>query len=289
MPLNYSSFITPVGNLAPTLNGSTFTAPFTNTATFTNDSSVNCSSGEYRQYVMGAFMVNGSVITHVLCGSTVMSSNVYQEDGCPSGSCTAYGHRSCPPSDLDKYMTGQVTDQATGCGFTMTDAPGFTNVSAQNSYTVNLSFQGSLIDMSNATTLVTRSWTVSGVLAATSPAVSSSAATSGKGRCGCSGLQDGDRIVAVHAARNLISHELEAHVVVTRPRHQPPLADDALALRLKDRHGHPIAIGDPEVHEVVCGDRATASFVHRIRDARRPVKAEVGADGLNVAFDVFHR
>lgn len=273
MTVGYSSFNTPVGNVAPTLQNNRFAAVFNNTATFTtSDPGGSCAAGEYRQYVMGSFTVDGSPITHRLCGSTVMSPNVLQEDGCPSPNCTAYGYRACPPNANNRY----TPTQATGAQFVMACMPGFTNIQPGHRYGIDLTFQGQLIDTTTHTTLASQTWTVAG-----SQIVPQSVSALEAGPLGAS-----DKVVAALRLRNQISGLWEVHLVIARKPGQPPIAAAAVALRLLDAAGAAILAGQPKVHEIADHHRATASIVHPLaQDAAEPATARVtfGDEVLDLA------
>lgn len=249
MAIGYSSFVTPAGNVPPAINGSYFNAQFNNTAVFTNSDGGSCAAGEYRQQVMGSFEANGSVLTHVLCGAIYLSPVIYQEDGCPSGSCTAYGHRTCPAAHDNQYTN---PNQATGADYEMEDRPGFSNIAGGVRYRINLSFKGSLINTANATELVTRSWSVQGETVA--PTTLKSTATT-------SLTAGADKVVAVHFARNLETGLGEVHVVITRPPQSPALSASAISLKLHDADGTEVSTVAAQVYEVSALGRTTASIV----------------------------
>lgn len=278
MGIGYSAFVTPVGNLAPTVDGARFSAPFGCTATFTNDSGPSCADGEYRQFVRGLFSVNGMVLAHYLCraGGTVMSSEVFAEDGCPPPGCTSYGHRACTGSPFDAYS---APDRATGSHYASSDSPGFSNVTPGMTYTIELSFQASLIDVSSSVPLATADWTIVGQTV-TSPSLSSPRTE---------GLQPDDRVLAVHAACNLDHGGQQIHVVIGRRPGSPPLDAGAVTLVLRDEHGEPIAFGDAVVHEVAIGARATASIVFDCPDGARAATGEVTVDAGALIFNIIHR
>lgn len=269
MPLGYSSFVTPTGNVPPTFSKGRYSASFSNTATFTCGQGETCAVGAYRQFVMGSFAANGSPLLHILCGSVLLSSFVYQEDGCPpNGSscagCTAYGYRACAMSD-GGYSN---PDQATGSDFWMTDAPGFTNVQAGVQYTINLSFQGKLINTTNSGVLASQTWTVSGSgTLASAPAAE------------LVGLSAGDKIVEADLTYNLISHAPEIQVVIRRPPSAAPLSPEALGIALTDADNNAVkSLGAPKGYEI--GNRAgsTATLVYTLADdARIPELASLTA------------
>lgn len=273
MALSYSSFNTPAGNLAPTFNGGNFTATFNNTATFTCGQGETCAAGEYRQYVKGALSAGGSSVPLTLCaalGTTL--SNVYQEDGCPSGTCTAYGHRSCPTGPLDNY----TPSQATGGAFSMSDTPGFYHVTAGTAYTVAYEFQGDLINTTNSAVLATRTWTVNGSGAA--PALNKAMVAAASTATGAPvGLRTGDKLVSADLTRNLVTGAREVQLVITRTAFEAPLSPNAVSLILKGEDGGVIATrGAPVVHEVGHKGGTTAVIVHTLADAApTPSHAEI--------------
>lgn len=153
----------PSGSVPATLTGSKLGASFSMVGDFTPSIPCTCSCGEYRQYVRGSFTRNGSPVTHALCG-TNLDPRTYQEDcGIFGGRTYKYGYRSNP------FATSKFTgpDQATGCRFEGSDAPGITGSSGDR-LAVNLDFTGALVDTCNGNrVLASSAWTVSG--AATVP------------------------------------------------------------------------------------------------------------------------
>ncbi|WP_419317423.1 hypothetical protein ACN2C7_13200 [Caulobacter sp. ErkDOM-E] len=264
MPVNVVSYNPPTGNIAPTLNNGKFNATFGTTAVF---GGAPCSNGEYRQYVRGRFVVNGSQLTHYLCVGDPMSTIAYKEDGCLA-TCTAYGHRTCPADPIDSYTPAQ----ATGCNFSMSDAPGFNNVSAAGVYLLDLYFQGDLIDTSTPSAPPMRSatWTVNGTTTVTATTTSSLPPAQG--------LQSDDRIIEAHFARNLLSQALEVHVVVARAKDAPPLDPALVNIALK-ADDDVVINADVAVHEVASKFGATASIVHTLDpNAPPPTKVHLGSD-----------
>lgn len=268
MALGYSSFVTPTTNLVPTFGGGRYSASFRNTATFTCGQGETCAAGAYRQYVMGSFTANGSQLSHVLCGSVLLSTAVYYEDGCPpNGSncagCTAYGYRACTMTN-DGYTN---PDQANGSDFWMTDAPGFNNVKTGTLYAINLSFQGKLVNTTNNAVLATQTWTVSGsatagVMLAAVPTAADVAPIADQ-----VGLGAGDKIVGADLTYNLISRAPELQVTVRRPSTAASLSPEALEIALTDGDNNAvIPLGAPEVYEI--GNRAgsTATLVYSLAD-----------------------
>lgn len=280
MALGYSSFVTPTGNLTPTFSGNRYAASFTNTAVFTCGSGETCAAGAYRQWVRGSFAVNGSPLTHILCGSVVLSAVTYREDGCPpSGSscagCTAYGYRAC-----DWGYTNP--DRFTGSDYTMYDAPGFNNVTARNTYAVDLSFVGKLINTVANTDLVSRTWTVIG----TGSTLAASLTTPGTDVASLErsppeiGLTDKDRLFSVDTTENLDTGAPELHVVIQRPFDSAPLSPKALTVALSDTQSNAVEFppGTPEVYEVGSRAGVTTTLVYKLpEDAPVPTLATVTA------------
>jgi hypothetical protein len=271
MTLSYTSFVPPTGNIAPAVHRTNFNSSFGTTATFSGG---NCAPGEYRQYVKGTFKVNGTTLDHILCGSVRLLETVFQEDGCPSGSCTAYGHRSCPQDAIDQY----APDRARGCQFSMSDAPGFSHIEPGKTYNLDLSFEGKLIDTSRgAAVLVSSAWTTSG--STTVPATVATAKTVG--------LAATDSIVGAHRARNAESGATELHIVIIRPAGQPPLDAAAVPLVLIDAAGRRLPTSQPpSVYEVGGRARSTVSIVYTLAGASVPVTAELMVNGGLVTLKV---
>lgn len=280
MPVTVVSFTTPAGTLvpalAPTPTGQKYTAAFTNKATFLAASGETCAPGEYRQYVKGVFKVQGAVLTHVLCGPVTLRADAYLEDGCPSGSCTAYGHRSCPLTALDFY----APSQATGCNFSMFDEPGFHNVSKTYRYDVALDFKGQLINTAaGGAVLQEKLWSVTGSIVV--PALAGAAAAAVE-------LMETDKIVMAFQTRNADSGAPEFHIVITRLAGQPPLDAASLGLTLLDASGQPVQpSAAPAVHEVAGRVRSTANVVYPLApSANAPVLMRLAVNGALVTMKV---
>ena len=233
---------------------------------FSCGSGETCAPGEYRQYIMGTYTANGSIVPLLLCGTTYISATVYQEDSCPPPVCTAYGYRACPTGPLDNY----TPDQATGCNFYMYDAPGFYNIVAGTTYVLALSFRGQLINTaaSNAV-LQSQDWTVNG--SATTP-------PSLKSETPMAGLQSNDKIVAVRTSRNVDNGAPEVQVIIARRAGEPPIDPNSIAITLKDARGQTIVpVAPPIVHEVSRRGHSTATMVLTLpQGSVAPFKAEFG-------------
>jgi uncharacterized repeat protein (TIGR01451 family) len=265
--LGYSVFNTPVGNVAPSDQGDDFIAAYSIMAIFTNSAGPNCANGEYRQMVKGQFSVDGSIIMHSLCGSTVLSSTLWQEDGCPPGTCTAYGYRACPASASNMYSN---PDQATGSQYAAYDQPGFHNIRPGYTYSIALQFQGQLVDTAVGATLATQSWSVEGQLAAPTVDLVDP----------LQGLQPSDRLVGVRLARNLANGGLEVHVLIARVHGSPQLDPNAVKVALVDVGGRPVTAAEPVAHEVGGQRGTTATLLHRLLPGQAtPVKATLDIGG----------
>jgi hypothetical protein len=277
MAIGVGTFTTPTGNIAPELDNDshTFKARFSSTGVFTHGANETCAHGEYRQYIMGKFEVDGSVLTHMLCNPTQLSQTVYHEDLCGPPTCTAGGYRACPEHATDRYYT---PDRATGCDFYMEDAPGFGLVEAGKTYVIELSFKAELIDTSSGVVLQTKTWTVNGTANATV-----------KTKTAMAGLQAHDRIFALHTARNAVTGAAEIHVIVVRRPGEPLLDPNCIGVELKDAQDQPIElISPPVVHEVGNLRRATANIVYTLAQGSHalPLRAEVSARGTTSTMEV---
>jgi hypothetical protein len=276
MPVTVLSFTTPAGTLVPVLSGAKYTAAFSPTATFKAGSGETCAPGEYRQYVQGVFKAAGSVLTHVLCGQVVMRADAYLEDGCPSGTCTAYGHRSCPTGPLDQY----TPDQATGCNFSMYDEPGFHSVVKGTSYSIALDFKGQLINTAaGGAVLQEKLWSVTGSTVVPAKAEATVAAVK---------LMETDKIVMAFNTQNADSGAPEFHLIISRPVGRPPLDPASLGLTLQDASGQSVQpSAPPAVHEVAGRVRSTANVVFPLApSANAPAMTHLAVNGAIVTLKV---
>lgn len=265
--LGYSVFNTPAGNVAPVDQGDNFIAAYSIMAIFTNSAGPSCANGEYRQFIEGQFSVDGSIIAHRLCEATLMSPTVWLEDGCPSPTCTAYGYRACPPSASNMYSN---PDQATGSQYAAYDQPGFHNIQPGNTYTIDLQFQGQLIDTAVGVTLATRNWSVEGQL--TAPTVDLMDAAQG--------LQPSDRLIGVRLSRNLANDGPEVQVLIARVHGSPRLDPNAVKVALVDAEGQAVSAAEPVTHEVGGQRETTATIVHRLLPGQAtPAKATLEVAG----------
>jgi hypothetical protein len=120
-----------------------------------------CSCGEYRQYIRGAFSVNGRNVQHLVpnpgggaplpmrARPAAGAADGFLEDGIPTppaGINVYYGHRgegSTDPSDT------YATTRATGCQYRGSDFPGITAPTG-TTYVIDLDFRGQIVDVCNA-------------------------------------------------------------------------------------------------------------------------------------------
>jgi hypothetical protein len=150
----------PAATLLATVTGNKLSASWSMLADFTSDPpdpAVCGPCGEYRQYVRGTFTKNGAPVTHRLCG-TNLDPTTFQEDCAQIGGTQyKYGYHSIP------FGTSRFSrpDQATGQRWDGYDAPGISG-SSGDSLTVNLDFQGTIIDTCNSATLGGSAWSVAG-------------------------------------------------------------------------------------------------------------------------------
>lgn len=150
----------PAATLLATVTGNKLSASWSMSADFTSDPpdpAVCGPCGEYRQYVRGTFTKNGAPVTHRLCG-TNLDPTTFQEDCAQIGGTQyKYGYHSIP------FGTSRFSqpDQATGQRWDGYDAPGISG-SSGDSLTVNLDFQGTIIDTCNGATLGGSAWSVVG-------------------------------------------------------------------------------------------------------------------------------
>jgi hypothetical protein len=139
-------------------------APFYMIARFTpNQSSCDCSCGEYRQYVRGVYKKNGSVVPpRPPCG--VHATNLQEDCSAAFRRISFYGYRAQP------YQTSRFTmwTQAAGCRFEGYDHPGISGGASGDVLEVNLDFQGVLVDTCNSDAILAEAeWSVAGT--ATNP------------------------------------------------------------------------------------------------------------------------
>jgi RHS repeat-associated protein len=120
-----------------------------------------CGCCEYRQYVRGAFTVNGKASPHPLPGGWL--GHRWLEDGIPNewgaGRHGYYGHRSDPDAANDRYQP--LPDRLNACEYRGHDDPGFSNAPAADRLRVMLSFRGEIIDICNSNAVLRRAfWAV---------------------------------------------------------------------------------------------------------------------------------
>ncbi|MBP1848834.1 hypothetical protein [Rhizobium halophytocola] len=250
--VGYSSFVTPQGNVVPVINGGRYFGDFINTATFTP----KCAEGEYRQFVKGEFVANGSVVSHRLCGNFYLQKGSYQEDGCPPGNAPgvrAYGYRSRLGDGYDRY----APSQSDGCTYAMFDAPGFNHLKKDITYKIDLTFKADLIDTSKKAVLVSKEWTVSGQTVAHS----SEKETMADNGLSPLPLGEDDYVLRTYQTINLETKEPEVHIVVGRKVGLAPLDPASLHIEVTDGEDHPVAAGKPVIYEVGDLRSATATIV----------------------------
>jgi hypothetical protein len=135
-----------------------------------------CAVGEYRQYVRGRFVVNGSTISHDLAPATGWSGGTpqrmqprpaagsatedYTEDGLQQRNVDRhnlrYGYRQGWLFATDQFLP----DRQTGCQYRGTDFPGLTGLPG-DTYTIDLDFRGQAIDRGTGSqVLATNDWNV---------------------------------------------------------------------------------------------------------------------------------
>ena len=136
---------------------------------------VTCAVGEYRQFVRGAFVVNGTTLSHGLPSSTGgppvtmlptpapgAASDNFQEDGLVTPPATAnvfYGHRVDTAGNSD--TTDQfLPDRMEGCQYRGNDFPGVAS-SIGATFNVALDFRGDAVDRATGDeVLQTNNWSV---------------------------------------------------------------------------------------------------------------------------------
>jgi hypothetical protein len=278
MAVGYTSFTPPSGNIAPSLRTiekqTNFDAPFTVAATFSG----TCGEGEYRQYAKGVLKVNGSTLDFTMCGTIKLQPDVFHEDGCPPTVCTAYGYRTCPAHPYNQY----TPDRSTGCQFQSYDAPGFKNVVKGSTYNLDVTFQGTLIDVARGgAVLVSNTWTTTGSTTVTETPVAMAAV----------GFDKHDRIIGVHLTHNSESGAPELHVVIVRPPGRPPLDAAAMKLEMLDTTGRRATPQHaPAVHEVGNLTRSTVSIVYTLAPGEMPpARVELAMNGGVVKMKVEQR
>ena len=159
--------VTPHPNIT---TGNTCQGDFTADATFDPTApNYKCKCCEFRQKIKGAFYRDGNKISFKLLGPTgmgphpefllpgaattptEMSETDYQEDYVDYGTGPArYGHRDQLTAADQSYTKGgagadATTPDASGCGYTMRDTPGFSNCIPGHSYKVDVKFEDKII------------------------------------------------------------------------------------------------------------------------------------------------
>lgn len=125
----------------------------------------NCSCCEYRQFVKGEFKIDGQMVEHLLGPGEQLEKNTFHEDckrkpHAQENAC--YGHRSDPNNSVgctdDAYTTPH--NRAIGCNYVGVDSPHLSNWPTGSTYSLNLDFEGKILDVCNGTTLRTATWSV---------------------------------------------------------------------------------------------------------------------------------
>ena len=119
---------------------------------------------EYRQNVKGEFKYNGKKVPHEMNTGVFLDKNVFKEDGfgvpTPAGSNPNYGHRNGANNPgHDRYSNPGV--RGAGANYNGTDAPGFRGMTTGRTYSIELSFEGKIIDTCNGTSGAAHTWSVS--------------------------------------------------------------------------------------------------------------------------------
>lgn len=263
------SFNTPASTLVPAQSGTFYNAPFNVDATFAPDQpGGSCAALVYRQYVSGAFTVNGTAFPHYLCqASGILLSGTLQEDGCPpNGSnctgCTAYGYRQC--NMVNTYYNNP--DQATGAYFWLYDAPGFSNVTPGSTYEIGLTFRGVILD--NATIVADETWQVIGTTTIPGTSVTTASTT-----CAYD-----ETPLGLHLRQDAEGSS-KIILAVARKAGAPAIATGAIELQLIDAAGQKIDPGPAEAHEISNARKAVAYLVYSVPEGATPVKGQIALDG----------
>lgn len=265
------TFNTPNSPLTPVQSGTSFTAPFSVSATFEPDTpGGSCAALVYRQYVSGTLEVDNVALPFYTCAAshTLLDPTTPTEDGCPpAGSnctgCTAYGYRQCNMTN-DRYWN---PDQATGADFQMTDAPGFTNIQPGHTYDIDVTFVGKLND--DTGTVSQKTWVVSGSL--TTPPSSATPTVS-------MSCNHEETPLGLHQAQDKQGAKFAILAVARKPR-APALHSAAVQLDLADETGRKIQTGEPSVHEVSNARKTIAYLLYPLSKDATPVKGLVTLDG----------
>jgi hypothetical protein len=133
----------PSGVVSATMTGTKLGATFNMVGDFDSPLPCNCTRGEYRQYVRGTFTSAGTPVTHHMGPGVTLHPTNFQLDG-NSTTANYFGRR-----DYRTSYSHFEPDQAGGCQFQGQDIPGISGASG-TALTVNLDFQGKLIDTGNS-------------------------------------------------------------------------------------------------------------------------------------------
>ena len=125
-----------------------------------------CPVGEYRQFVQGAFTLNGVDQAFQLANPNggppvLFSRTTFREDGLaapPAGASVFYGHRDDPSNNGDS-SDAYLPDRLTGCQYRGTDSPGIPTVAGM---ALQVDFIGQAVDQATGGQVVqSATWTVS--------------------------------------------------------------------------------------------------------------------------------
>lgn len=128
---------------------------------------ITCAVGEYRQYVSGTFVVNGTTLSHGLPNPAggaplTMAAGTLMEDGLvapPASMNVFYGHRVDQAGNTD--TTDQfLADRMEGCQYRGNDFPGIESAIG-TTFSIALNFQGDAVDRATGDlVLQSNSWSV---------------------------------------------------------------------------------------------------------------------------------
>src|SRR5262249_28871035 len=126
---------------------------FTSRFEFTNDASeawgsdeyegvpCSCACCEFRQYIMGQYLINGNRLEMFFNPDTFVEDSVVLVDG---GLVPGYGHRN--QSGDPSTCVYSNPDRATGCNYRMFDEPGW-SVNWGDTLRIELTFKQTIIDV----------------------------------------------------------------------------------------------------------------------------------------------
>lgn len=162
--------------MVPVLNGSNFVGQFSVTAQLAATEGDSCGVVEYRQLVRGEMRIGGQLFRKPVGVGRYLSGTTFQEDGVPYPGVpenntdpnlnSAHGYRAYGDAGPDEPNRHErySPNAAVGCYYAMDDAPGFYNVVVGRRHSLDLTFQGLLIDTRSSIQLASKTWTVIGEL-----------------------------------------------------------------------------------------------------------------------------